>query len=110
MTPRRVLAELESLASRLGVEVRAEAFGKGLLRGKGGLCWVDGRPLVVMDETLPTPDRIVLLAGALARFDLEGEDLATFVREAIDAARAPPRRRPPRKPTRPGLARAKPRR
>ena len=71
MTPGRVLAELEALAARLGVAVRSEPFGKGVLEGRGGLCWVDGKALVVMDAKLAVQDRIGVLAGALARFDLD---------------------------------------
>ena len=115
MTPGRVLAELEALAARVGVVVRAEPFGKGVLRGKGGLCHVDGKPLVVMDAAMALEDRIGVLAGALATFDLGGESVAPAVRERIEAARpgevgrATRRRRAAKKRGKPGLARARPR-
>jgi hypothetical protein len=106
-----VLAELEALAARLGVSVRAEPFGKGLLGRRGGLCWVDGKALVVMDEKLSVEERIGVLAAALSRFDLDAAAVLPFVRDRIDAARTGGRRRPPRaKKGRPGLARAKVRR
>jgi hypothetical protein len=112
VTPERVLAELTALAERLGVEVRAEPFGKGVLRGHGGLCWVDGKALVVMDETLGVEERIAVLAEALGKFDLEVVSVAPQVRERIEAARRGRKRRASRKGTRtahPGLARARPR-
>jgi hypothetical protein len=110
VTPSRVLAELESIAARMGIAVRAEPFGSGLLRGRGGLCWVRGQPLIVMDATLAPVDRIALLAGALARFELEGVYVAPAVRDLIEAARtgttaANARRR---RRARPGLARTRP--
>ncbi|HEY5242981.1 MAG TPA: hypothetical protein VIJ22_15985 [Polyangiaceae bacterium] len=108
MTPGRVLAELEALAARLGVAVRAEPFGKGVLEGRGGLCWVDGRPLVVMDAKLAVPERIAVLAGALGKFDLEVLTIAPQIRERIEDARRARKKRAPRK-KRPGLARARPR-
>lgn len=108
MTPARVLAELQALAGRLGVDVRAEPFERGILERRGGLCWLDGRPLVVMDDKLPVTDRIVVLARALGHFDLDGQTLPPPVRERIDSARAGKKRRPKRV-ARPGLARAKPR-
>ncbi len=108
MTPGRVLAELEALAARLGVAVRAEPFGKGVLEGRGGLCWVDGRPLVVMDAKLAVPERIAVLAGALGKFDLEVLSIAPQVRERIEDARGARKKRASRK-KRPGLARARPR-
>jgi hypothetical protein len=112
VTPARVLAELEALAARLGVSVRAEPFGRGVLERRGGLCWVDGRPLVVMDDKLAVPDRIGVLAAALAQFDLDGVSVVPLVRERIDEARTGKKRRPKRlkASAHPGLARAKPRR
>jgi hypothetical protein len=112
VTPRRVLSELELLAGRLGVSVRAEAFPKGLLEGRGGLCWVDGKALVVMDEKLSVPDRIVVLAGALAQLELDSSQIPLFLLKTIETSRRKARPRRVRKPTRarhPGLARAKPR-
>jgi hypothetical protein len=107
VTPGRVLAELEALAAHLGVAVRAESFGKGVLEGRGGLCWVDGKPLVVMDAKLAIPERIAVLAAALGTFDLDVLRVAPQVRERIEAARRDKKKRPPKK--RPGLARARPR-
>jgi hypothetical protein len=114
VTPGRVLAELEALAARLGIAVRAEPFGKGVLEGRGGLCWLDGKPLVVMDQTLTVPERIAVLAAALAaaRFDLEVMSVPPAVRERIEAARGgrTTQKSPSKKkasPAHPGLARAK---
>ncbi len=112
MTPRRVLSELELLATRLGVSVRAEAFSKGLLEGHGGLCWVDGKALVVMDEKLPVPDRIAVLAGALAQLELDSSQIPLFLLKTIETSRRKVRPKRARKPARakhPGLARARPR-
>lgn len=112
MTPRRVLSELELLAARLGVSVRAEPFTKGVLEGRGGLCWVDGKALVVMDEKLAVPDRIAVLAGALAQLELDTSQVPLFLLETIETSRRKARPRRGRKPARakrPGLARARPR-
>jgi hypothetical protein len=112
MTPGRLLAELEAVAARLGVVVRAEPFGKGLLEGRGGLCWVDGKAMVVMDERLGRVDRIGVLAAALATFDLGAVavSLSEPARERIEVARRNAgKRRAARKKGKPGLARARPR-
>jgi hypothetical protein len=87
MQPIRLLAELEALAARLGVTVRTEPFGGGILDGHGGLCRIRGQPLVVMDASLGTEDRIEVLATALATFDLEGVFVAPVVRQRIEAAK-----------------------
>jgi hypothetical protein len=107
-----VLDELEEVAARLGVEVRAEPFAKGLMEGRGGLCRIDGRPVVVMDEKLSAPDRVGVLAAALASLDTRGVDVPDLARTALDAARRR-KREERRKRARPkrhlGLVRAKPR-
>jgi hypothetical protein len=108
VTPSRVLAELEALAARLGVAVRVEPFGQGVMQGRGGLCWLDGKALVVMDDKLAVTDRIAVLARALSGFDLESVSMAPALRERIAKETARKRRPPPRS-TRPGLARARPR-
>jgi hypothetical protein len=112
VTPARVLAELEAVAVTLGVTVRAEPFGSKLLEGRGGLCWVHGEPLIVMDARLGTLDRIPIVAAALARFDVGELPVAPAVRALIDAAReghrlveADPS---PRVHEKPGLARTRP--
>jgi hypothetical protein len=110
VTPSRVLAELESIAARVGIAVRAEPFGSKLLQGRGGLCWIHGLPLVVMDASLATVERIPLLAGALARFELDGLYIAPAVRDIIEAARRGEPAHAGGGRRRPGLARTRPKR
>jgi|HubBroStandDraft_6_1064221.scaffolds.fasta_scaffold1170638_1 hypothetical protein len=103
--------ELEALATRLGVAIRSEPFDKGALGGRGGLCRVRGKPVVVMDAALSLADKIAVLAGALGRFDLDSVYLSPLVRARIDATRAgrSPVPLAPRRVPLPGLARARPR-
>jgi hypothetical protein len=114
-----MLVELEALATRLGIALRTEPFDKGSLGGRGGLCRVRGKPVIVLDAALPVPDKIAILASALARFDLGEASVLPELRARIDAARAPRRGdaakpatkpAPRRKTALPGLARARPRR
>jgi hypothetical protein len=108
VTPERVLQELEALAARIGITVRLEPFGSGLLAGRGGLCWVRGQALVVMDASLPLPDRIAVLSSALARFDLDKVYVPPFLRAHFETgATAAPRPLRPKQ-QRPGLARTRP--
>jgi hypothetical protein len=78
-----MMAELESLAARLGIAVRVEPFSDGLLDGRGGLCWLRGKPLVVMDRALPVAERIATLAKALARFDLDAIYIRPLLRATV---------------------------
>jgi hypothetical protein len=106
-----LLLELEALALRLGVAIRTEPFDKGALGGRGGLCRVRGKPVVVIDASLGTADKIAVLAGALARFDLDSVYVSPLVRARIDATRAgrSPVPLAPRRIPLPGLARTRPR-
>ncbi len=117
MTPRRLLfllRQLEALADRLGIAVRAEPFLKGVLDGRGGLCWVDGKPMIVMDENLAIPDRVAIVASGLAQLELDTSQVPLLALEAIQAAQKKSqgharRARRSSRPRHPGLARARPR-
>jgi hypothetical protein len=82
-----VLAELVRLAGRIGVAVRAEPFDLKVIAGKGGLCWLRGEPVVVMDAGLPLVDKIGVMAQALAAFDLEAIYVPPLLRAKISRAR-----------------------
>jgi hypothetical protein len=80
-----MLAELDGLASRLGIDVRVEALEGGVPEPRGGLCYLRGRPLILVDDSLPIADRISIMATALAHFDLEGIYVPPAVRARIGA-------------------------
>ncbi len=82
-----ILAELQRLAKRIGLAVRAESFDLKVIEGRGGLCWLRGQPIVVMDARLPLLDKIGVLAEALAAFDLEALYVPPFLRAKIRARR-----------------------
>ncbi|WP_394826934.1 hypothetical protein [Pendulispora albinea] len=87
MTPNEVLLELEKLARRIGIRVRHEPFEPRVIEGKGGLCWVHGRPIVMIDAGAPVLDKIGVLAAALARFDIEALYVPPVLRQRIDQRR-----------------------
>jgi hypothetical protein len=82
-----ILAELVRLAGRIGVSVRAEPFDLKVIEGKGGLCWLRGEPIVVMDAGLPVVDKIGVMARALAAFDLEAIYVPPLLRAKIGRTR-----------------------
>jgi hypothetical protein len=86
VTPARFLSELETLARRLGVDVRVEPFEGGLQEARGGLCWVDRKPLVLMNYSLPIAERIATLTEALSTFDLRNVYVPPLVRSRIELA------------------------
>ncbi len=86
VTPAEILAELEKLATRLGVTVRVEAFD-AKSTAKGGLCKLRGVPFVMIDARLPVMDRIGVLSDALATFDLEAIYVPPVVRARLERRR-----------------------
>ncbi len=86
MTPTRLLSELETVAARLGIALRVEPFGDERLGARGGLCRVRGRPLILIDASLPIPDQISVLAGALSTFDVTSIYVPPLVRARIESA------------------------
>lgn len=101
------LAEQESallkLAAGFGVQVRQEPFDKGIFAQagqRGGICIVQGKPVLLLDTTLALVDRVVLLCEALCAFNYGALGLAPALRQRLDLARRRRRarsrlRRPP---------------
>jgi len=76
------LQELETLAKRLGVKLSYEPTG-GLVSGTGGLCRVRGNYRLIVDRRLKPGARVQVLADALSRFDLGGQDLPDAIRTLL---------------------------
>lgn len=86
MDLRRLLDELALAARRLGVEVRFEPFEPGLREAqvpRGSLCTIHGRRCIVVDADAPIPERVALLASALAELDHESLYLSPVARATI---------------------------
>jgi hypothetical protein len=80
------LAELEALATKLGIELSYDAMtGEGA--GVGGLCKVRGQWRLIVERRASATEKVSMLARCLARFDLENEYLSPAVRRLIDQNR-----------------------
>jgi hypothetical protein len=81
------LAELEQLATGLGVRVCYEAM-TGLSQGSGGLCKVRGEWRVIMDRRLKPAERLEVLANSLRSFDTEAHFVSPQVRALLEPSAA----------------------
>ena len=73
-------AELTALADRLGIEIRHVRY-----EGEGGLCLIRGKEVLIVNDTLDTPDRVAVMARALATApDIENVYLVPEVRSLLD--------------------------
>lgn len=80
----RLFDKLLRAAEKLGVEVRIEPFETPATMG-GGLCVVRGEKLVLIDQSVSLPDRILVLARALSELESETVYMAPEARDLIEA-------------------------
>ena len=69
MSPEEAIRALAELAARAGVEIRIEPFALAL-SGKGGLCRIEGRPVVLVDAKLSVLEQAGVIGEALGEVDL----------------------------------------
>ena len=75
-----MLSHLESLAERLGVEVRYESLGTSA----GGLCRVDDKLVLFVNKVLPVYAKIELFVRELNGFDIGEIYLLPQIRKLFD--------------------------
>lgn len=97
VTPEEAIRALSDVAAQVGVEVRIERFELALA-GKGGLCRVEGRPLILVDAKLGVLEQAGVIGGALAAIDLGQvripRDVGAFVRTGHAEVKALAKLRP----------------
>ena len=92
MEPRELLEALVELARETGLPVQrvgARPAFDGLTPSASGVCKVRGEVRVLLSDSDPVPERVQVLARALARGreqQLEGRFLAPAVRECLERA------------------------
>ena len=90
MDPTALEQALLTVAARLDIVVRWESFDGvfAQLRGRGGLCRLGGKQLIIGDATMPVIDRVGVLSEALSHVDTDGIAMLPLVRSKIDRYRA----------------------
>lgn len=76
-----LIKELIEAAEQLGLDVRAE---RGSFRG--GLCFVEDRPVVMLNKRQPTEANIAILAEVLKDQQLDDLFLKPAVRTALETS------------------------
>jgi len=69
VSPEEAIRALVEVAAQAGVEIRIEPFAL-VLTGKGGLCRIDGRPVVLVDAKLSALEQAGVIGEALGEVDL----------------------------------------
>ena len=105
MTPELLLNELLRIASAIGLEIRSVGLRRKQA-GPGGLCTINGSPVVILNARMSAMDRGTALADALAGRELSELDMPVEVRAFLGArARSRSRLLLPQRGPGPGLAR-----
>jgi len=86
VTDELLLMALETVADRLGIEIRYETC-----EGRGGMCTLRGQRVFIIDERKTVRDRAEVIARGLAELDLEAIYVPPAVRQAIERHSGPPR-------------------
>jgi hypothetical protein len=69
VTPDEAVRALSEVAAQAGIEVRIERFELAIA-GKGGLCRIDGRLVILVDAKLGTLDQAGVIGEALGQVEL----------------------------------------
>jgi hypothetical protein len=97
VSPEEAIRALSEVAARAGVEVRIEPFALAL-SGKGGLCRIEGRLVVLVDAKLSVLEQAGVIGEALAEVDLGDveipRDVCAYVRTGHGEVKALVRPRP----------------
>ena len=78
---------LSAVAARAGVEVRIEPFQLALT-GKGGLCRIEGRLVILVDARLGVLEQAGVLGEALGEIDLDGVEVPAEVAPYVGTGHA----------------------
>jgi hypothetical protein len=74
VSPEQAVRALSRVAAEAGVDVRIERFDL-VLAGKGGLCRIDGQPVVLVDAKLGALEQAGVIGEALSGVDLRKVEL-----------------------------------
>ncbi len=81
MKEEEILSGLEKILASLHIDLRYE---KGDF--SGGYCVLKEKPMMIVQNSLSTPQKIKVLARELAQMDLQNVFLVPALREVIDEA------------------------
>jgi hypothetical protein len=88
VSPDQALASLSALAESAGIGVRIEPF-RLELAGKGGLCRIEGRSVVLVDARLGVVEQAAVLGLALGRADLRHVPVPAELRSWLRTGHGP---------------------
>ena len=98
LSPAQAVCALSDVAARAGIEVRIERFALAVA-GKGGLCRIEGRWVVLVDAKLGILEQAGVIGQALAEADLGDvvvpEEVRAYVRTGHGEVKPLLRPRPP---------------
>lgn len=87
MRPQQVVRELTALAREAGADVRIERFGPRA-PSDGGLCQLEGRPVILVDERLGALEQAGVLGLSLRALGLDLASIRPELRSYVRTGHA----------------------
>ncbi len=86
MDPNTQLADLESAAVKLGIEIRTGdlAASSEEFPVRSGYCKIHGQGTILLDKRLKAEEKIAVILDALRTQDTESVYLAAWIRERLE--------------------------
>jgi hypothetical protein len=79
MNKKEVLTEFEELSKKFGIDVQYE-----FLEGKGGLCSIKDKKLIIINKALPDLDKVKIFSEIFSNFPLDNVYLKPALRKYIE--------------------------
>jgi hypothetical protein len=79
-----ILSYLEELAEKLEILVRDENINIEESSSPGGLCRVEGKPVIILNSKASVKEKIQVMIAALQQFDLSDLYVKPVIRELLD--------------------------
>ena len=78
------LEDLKAIASKLSIEIECRNLKDDEFRFQSGLCKVNGKKMIILDERLPENEQVDIAIEALRKFNLNDFYIVPWVREQIE--------------------------
>ena len=79
-----LLSQLEELAEKLGILVRDENINSEESSSAGGLCFIEGKYILILNSKVTVKEKIQVMIKALQQFDLSGIYIKPVIRELLE--------------------------
>ena len=78
------LEDLKAVASKISIEIECRNLKDEEFRFQSGLCKVNGKDLIILDNYLSKSEQIAIVIKTLKNFNLDNLFVAPWIRERLE--------------------------